>query len=84
MASRPNSSNKDRPDFADLDARFSDFRDKMNRNREAFFNEAPTPPTAGSSGPSSFFGRESPFFSRVSYLDMPNIALTPTHKPCLV
>lgn len=66
MASRPSSSNKDRPDFADLDQRFSDFRDKMNRNREAFFTDSPAAPSSSGGSSSGFFGRESPFF-RVSF-----------------
>ena len=41
-----------------MDNRFQDMRDKMNRDREAFF---------GTDSPQPFFGRESPFF-RVSTL----------------
>jgi hypothetical protein len=36
-----------------MDNRFQDMRDKMNRDREAFF---------GTDSPQPFFGRESPFF----------------------
>merc|ERR1711963_1229917 len=44
--------------FPDIDHRFRDMREQMNRDREAFFNDG-----GNSSTPtSSIFGRESPFF----------------------
>jgi len=47
----------DPSNFPDIDHRFRDMRDKMNRDREAFFGDSP-------STPSSFFNRrESPFSS---------------------
>ena len=51
--------------FPDIDHGFRDMRDRMNRDREAFFNDS----AGGSSATptSSIFGRESPFF-RVSLL----------------
>ena len=53
-----NSSNNPNHGFPPMDNRFQDMRDKMNRDREAFF---------GTDSPQPFFGRESPFF-RVSTL----------------
>ena len=44
--------------FPNMDNRFRDMRDKMNRDRDAFFSDTPQ----------SLFGRESPFF-RVSPLN---------------
>merc|ERR1711963_537202 len=44
--------------FPDIDHRFRDMRDMMNRDREAFFNDSGNSATPTS----SFFGRESPFF----------------------
>jgi len=47
--------------FPPMDHRFRDMRDKMNRDREAFFKE---PSGVGATGsPSTLFGRESPFFA---------------------
>jgi len=48
-----NSSNNPNHGFPPMDNRFQDMRDKMNRDREAFF---------GTDSPQPFFGRESPFF----------------------
>ena len=62
MASGKETSNSG---FPDIDHGFRDMRDRMNRDREAFFNDS----AGGSSATptSSIFGRESPFF-RVSLL----------------
>ena len=59
MASGKDSNSSER--FPDIDHRFRDMRDMMNRDREAFFNDSGSSATPTS----SFFGRESPFF-RVS------------------
>ena len=57
MSSGPGNSNNPHG-FPNMDNRFRDMRDKMNRDREAFFS-ADSP--FSSNSPQSFFGRESPF-----------------------
>ena len=58
MASGKDNTNKN--GFPDIDHRFRDMREQMNRDREAFFNDG-----SGNSSGTPIFGRESPFF-RVS------------------
>ena len=64
--------------FPNLDHRFRDMRDKMNRDREAFFNDSGSgsgSPAAAGPTPSSIFGRESPFFrvSTIFFLATPTL-----------
>ena len=58
MSSGPGNSNNHQG-FPNMDGRFRDMRDKMNRDREAFFT-ADSPFSSEPSQP--FFGHESPFF----------------------